>query len=232
MREPPKSFVDFSDQEWADIRNVVKHLGVDADTLSVRSVAGKQWPLRRALSDAVRFSSAVSKGLEDLPTPHQVAKHLETKRKEILAFVRSFGSPLVDYGYPGLTKHFIGWDEYLTRTRSPFSCEQRQKINHQLLQVLGGYDKALEAEAQRFEAKRLAAVGNKNAAKPTVDRNQYLRFVLITWVRIGGDKAPSKLTKAFLLACTRPAFPSTNEKIVQNWIERYGQRLASDMLPT
>ena len=180
----------------------------------------------------MRFSSAVSKGLEDLPTPHQVAKHLETKRKEILAFVRSFGSPLVDYGYPGLTKHFIGWDEYLTRTRSPFSCEQRQKINHQLLQVLGGYDKALEAEAQRFEAKRLAAVGNKNAAKPTVDRNQYLRFVLITWVRIGGDKAPSKLTKAFLLACTRPAFPSTNEKIVQNWIERYGQRLASDMLPT
>ena len=97
MRAPAKSFVDFSDQEWADIRNVVKHLGVDADTLSVRSIAGKQWPLRRALSGAVQFSFVVSKGLEDLPTPHQVAKHLETKRQEILALVQSFGSPLVNY---------------------------------------------------------------------------------------------------------------------------------------
>jgi hypothetical protein len=238
MRARPHSFADFSDREWAEIRTIVGHLGMDAETLSVKGYFLDQQPLRSALVFAVRFSSIRAKR-EELPTAHQIAKYLEAKREEILAFMRSFGNedppqggnevivfmrslatPLVGYGHPYIEEHFIGWDEYLTSTKSPLSYQQRCKIYQRLLWALLDYQKALGIEARRFAAVRRS---NKNAAKPAADRNLYLDFALLTWLRLGGDKAPAKLTNDFLLACTRPAFPSTNGKIVQNWIERHGQ---------
>jgi hypothetical protein len=202
------------------IKDIVRQLGLDADTLRVFQIKIFPVPLRDELADAVRGSFRRESGTL---TPRQVAKRLETKREELFAFWRSFGSPLYyDLPFPESHAQFDSDAklEIIRRRMMEYYGGERGKIASRWVNATLDYARVLATD-QRIAA--LDSRSNKNAARPTAARNQYLGFVLLTWLRVGGDKAPAKLTKAFLLACTQPAFPSTDEKTIQNWIERHGQ---------
>lgn len=219
-------FVDFSANEWQVIKNDVRRLGHDADTVKMRgkslpaTVSGPPPPtsLRQRLEWAYHDAKLMVNAAELLPTAHQVAEYLTEKRAEALAFIKTMGSPLIDYGSP----HGHGWDGEIAGAPSPIpEVQDRLNIQDAVLLALSKYAKALEAEAKRFGA---AARGpNKNAAIHLQTRNRYLKDVLKVWYELGGEKALRKETINFLVDCAKPVFKAeVTLSAVENWFDRKG----------
>jgi hypothetical protein len=216
--------VDFSAKEWQAIKNDVSRLGHDADTVKMRgralSASGPAPPtsLRQRLEWAYHGAKLMENAAELLPTAHQVAEYLTEKRAEALEFIKTMGSPLIDYG----CDHAGGWDDEIADAPSPIP-EPRDRLDIQdaVLRALSKYAEALESEAVRFRA--AARRPNKNATKHLQARNRYLTYVLRVWHELGGEKASRKETINFLMDCAKPAFKAeATLSAVENWFDRKG----------
>ena len=222
-------FVDFSAKEWQAIKDDVRRLGHDADTVKMRgkslpaTVSGPPKPtsLRQRLEWAYHSAKLMENAAELLPTAHQTAEYLTEKRAEALAFIKTMGSPLIDYG----RDHAGGWDDEIAGAPSPIpEARDRLDIQDAVLRALSKYARALESEAERFRA--AARRPNKNAAKHLQARNRYLTSVLRVWHELGGEKASRKETVYFLLDCAKPAFKvEATLSAVENWFDRKGVRV-------
>jgi hypothetical protein len=209
------------------IKDDVGRLGHDADTVKMggkwmpAAVSGPPTPvsLRQRLEWAYHDAKLMENAAEFLPTAHQVAEYLTEKRAEALAFIKTMGSPLVDYGLD----YVHGWDGEIAGAPSPIpDPRDRLDIQDAVSLALSKYARALEAEAERFRA---AARGpSKNATKHLQTRNRYLTDVLRVWRELGGEKASDKQTIDFLVNCAEPVFgkKEVTRSSVQNWFYRKG----------
>jgi hypothetical protein len=219
--------VDFSAKEWQAIKDDVRRLGHDADTVKMRgrslpaAVSGPWNPasLRQRLKWAYHGAKLMENAAELLPTAHQVAEYLTKKRAEALAFIKTMDSPLIDYG----SAEVDGWDCEIAGAPSPIpEARDRLDIQDAVLRALLKYAEALESEAVRFRA--AARRPNKNATKHLQARNRYLAGVLRVWHELGGEKASDKQTIDFLVNCAEPVFgeKEVTRSAVQNWFYRKG----------
>jgi hypothetical protein len=220
MRAPDEPFVDFSAEQWEDIRRAGRHAGIDVDTAPVRE-GEHTGTLRQRLKFIAIVAPASGEFMMDLPTPVDVANYLKQKRTEARAFLTSVvRTPLLTYSASeDFLNHVPEWERFLTSEESTIPEQERREISDLLLWALMRYEKALETEHARFA--KLGSRSSKNPSKPTAKRSWYLTGVLSAWRNIGGDRAKRKVTLEFLFACTVPVFKDTTETMVRNWFDRH-----------
>jgi len=220
---PYKTFA-YSDAEWQKIKNILAHLDIDADAMTIGDlwwaqaclllvdrelqlshaaaalVAEPRRPLREQLQGlAAEFLGLVEfykQGAPGALTPWQEAAEI----REALKQARGFRATL---------------DNTLTFSFSP----HREEVSKPLALLI--------AHAQRLHD-RLMAEGSQSSANARSAHWEYWDWLSLLWQAITAGKTPrlrERGLNSFLLTCSGPVFPDeTSKSTINDFLRKAGKR--------
>ncbi len=198
-------FPGYSPRDWAEIKDILRRLAVDADTVMVSSeiLPGLTFTDSRPkilLREKLRLLGIFfdvgqrTVGESKLRGSKAIAKYLSMKLAATERYRESVRDAVLSWGS---------------------SIDEQLKLYERLQAVLADVAADLRKKMDYFAAH--VTDRGQNAAK--VWEGTHLYGLALVWHELGGAQAPHKLAIDFLFTCTQPVF-STTRKAIERWVER------------